>query len=122
MSECTTLIDSGRYQPPNLAILHHDRAVAMRAKGDIAGALGDFAEAIRLNPDYARAFADRGSARLTQHDVDGAIADLDAAIRIDPNDAAAFMTRACRGNTLPMSTACTSASVSAQRSASTVHR
>src|ERR1700731_1398743 len=93
ITSCSTLIASGRYQPPNLAILHHDRAVAMRAKGDIAGALGDFTEAITLNPDYARAFADRASARLTQHDVDGAIADLDAAIKIDSNDAGAFMTR-----------------------------
>ena len=65
----------------------------MRAKGDLAGALGDFTEAIKLNPDYARAFADRGSVRLTQHDLDGAIADLDTAIRLDPNDAGAFMTR-----------------------------
>ena len=93
ITSCTALINSGRYQPPNLAILHHDRGVALRAKGDIAGALSDFAEAIKLNPDYARAYADRGSARLTQHDLDGAIADLDTAIRLDANDAGAFMTR-----------------------------
>src|ERR1700689_520821 len=31
IASCTALIDSGRYQPPNLAILHHDRGVAMRA-------------------------------------------------------------------------------------------
>jgi len=85
IASCTALIDSGRYQPANLAILHHDRGVAMRAKGDLAGALGDFAEAIKLNPDYARTFADRGSVRLTQHDLDGAIADLDTAIRLDGN-------------------------------------
>src|ERR1700728_4879925 len=93
ITSCTTLIDSGRYQPANLAILRHDRGVALRAKGDIAGAIGDFTEAIKLNPDYARAFADRGGARLMQHDLDGAIADVDAAIGLDPNDAGAFMTR-----------------------------
>jgi tetratricopeptide (TPR) repeat protein len=93
IASCTALIDSGRYQPANLAILHHDRGVAARAKGDLGGALSDFAEAIGLNPDYARAFADRGSVRLAQHDLDGAIADLDTAIRLDGNDAGAFMTR-----------------------------
>ena len=93
ITSCTALLDSGRYQPPNLAILRHDRGVALRAKGDIAGAINDFAEAIKLNPDYARAYADRGSARLMQHDLDGAIADLDAAIGLEPNDAGALMTR-----------------------------
>src|ERR1700728_1619137 len=93
IASCTTLIDSGRYQPANLAILRHDRGVALRAKGDLANAVIDFSEAVTLNPDYARAFADRGSARLAQHDLDGAVADLDAAIRLDATDAAAFMTR-----------------------------
>ena len=67
----------------NLAILHHDRGMALRAKGDLAGALKDFEEAIKLDPNYARGFADRGSARFAQHDFDGAIADLDEAIRLD---------------------------------------
>ena len=93
IASCTALIDSGRYQPANLAILHHDRGVAMRAKGDLAGALNDFAAAIGFNPDYARAFADRGSVRLAQHDLEGAIADLATAIRLDGNDAGAFMPR-----------------------------
>src|SRR5579872_4896066 len=39
IASCTSLIDSGRYQPPNLAIIFHDRGVAQRAKGDLAAAL-----------------------------------------------------------------------------------
>src|SRR5271166_4488349 len=89
ITSCTALIDSGRYQQANLAILYHDRGVAKRAKGDLAAAVSDFTEAMRLNADYARAYADRGSARLMQHDLDGAIADLDTAIRLDANDAGA---------------------------------
>ncbi len=29
IASCAALIDSGRFQPANLAILHHDRGVAM---------------------------------------------------------------------------------------------
>src|SRR6516162_1116651 len=79
ITACTALIESGRYQAGNLAILHHNRGLAMRAKGDAGRALDDFTEAISLNAGYARAYADRGSVRLTQHDLDGAIADFDAA-------------------------------------------
>jgi tetratricopeptide (TPR) repeat protein len=93
IASCTVLIDSGRYQQANLAILHHDRGVAMRAKGDITAAVTNFTAAISLKPDYAHAYSDRGSARLMQHDLDSAIADLDTAIRLDANDAGAFMTR-----------------------------
>ena len=53
--------------------------MAMRGKGDLAGARNDFSEAIKLNPDYERAYADRGGVRFSQHDLDGAIGDLDAA-------------------------------------------
>ena len=42
IAACTVLIESGRYQGANLAILHHDRGLAMRAKGDAGRALDDF--------------------------------------------------------------------------------
>ena len=47
IASCTALIKSGRYQQANLAILYHDRGVAKRAKGDLAAAVSDFAEAIK---------------------------------------------------------------------------
>ena len=62
VASCTTLIDSGRYQGINLAILHDNRGMALRAEGDLAGALKDFTEAISLDPNSARAFANHGSA------------------------------------------------------------
>ena len=93
IASCTALIDSGRFQAPNLAILHHNRGIAMRAKGDLAGAQTEFTEAIKLNPEYGRAYADRGGVRFSQHDLDGAIEDLDAAIKLDATDAGAFMMR-----------------------------
>ncbi|MGA2945425.1 MAG: tetratricopeptide repeat protein, partial [Xanthobacteraceae bacterium] len=93
IAACTTLIDSGRYQPVNLAILHDNRGSAYRVKGDPTSARKDFDDAVTLNPGYARAFANRGSLLLAQHDLDGAITDLNQAISLDANDAGMFMTR-----------------------------
>jgi tetratricopeptide (TPR) repeat protein len=93
IAACTALIDSGRYEQPNLAILHYNRGIAMRAKGDLAGALGELSEAVKLDPDYAHAFAERGSIRAVQHELDGAMTDLDTALSLDANDASSFLTR-----------------------------
>src|SRR5580700_1965765 len=93
IASCTTLIDSGRYQPVNLAILHDNRGMAFRANGDLTNARSDFDQAIGLNPSYTRAYANRGSLALAQRDFDGAIADLDQAIKLDPADAGLFMAR-----------------------------
>src|ERR1700729_32289 len=82
VASCTTLIDSGRYQPVNLAILHDNRGMAFRAKGDPANARSDFDQAIGLNQNYTRAYANRGSLALAQRDFDGAIADFDQAIKL----------------------------------------
>src|SRR6185437_490143 len=50
IAACTTLISSGHYQTINLAILHDNRGMALRAKGDVDGALKDFSEAIGIDP------------------------------------------------------------------------
>src|SRR5580693_8059856 len=42
IAACTALIDSGRYQPVNLAILHDNRGSAYRVKGDPTSARKDF--------------------------------------------------------------------------------
>src|SRR5580700_5044343 len=77
ITSCTTLIDSGRYQPINLAILRDNRGMALRSQGELSNARADFDQAIALYPGYARAYANRASLFLAQRDFDGAIADLD---------------------------------------------
>ena len=49
--------------------------------------------AIRLQPDYAKAFSNRGLARVAQGDIEGAIRDFTEAIRLQPNLAVAFNNR-----------------------------
>jgi tetratricopeptide (TPR) repeat protein len=60
-------------------------------KGDCAGAIKDYGEAIRLKPDYAVAFNCRGNARFGIGDCEGAIKDYSEAIRLKPDYAVALI-------------------------------
>src|SRR5262245_28372185 len=74
---CTALLASNRYNERNRAIIHNNRGVAQRSRGDLAAAIADYDEAVRLNPDYARAYSNRGNAFYERGEHDRAIADLD---------------------------------------------
>ncbi|HMF20557.1 MAG TPA: tetratricopeptide repeat protein [Pseudolabrys sp.] len=60
---------------------------------DYDRAIYDYNEAIRLDPNNARAIFYRGAAYGNKDDLDRAIADFNEAIRLDPNHARAFYNR-----------------------------
>ncbi|MBD2775755.1 serine protease [Iningainema tapete] len=62
-------------------------------KGDFKGAIGDYTEALHLNPNYAEAYLDRGRTRYESGDKQGAISDFNQALRINPNLAIAYNNR-----------------------------
>src|SRR4051812_3359519 len=64
-----------------------------RPDSDPDGKIADFTEAIRLKPDYARAYYYRGLVLSDIDDYDGAIRDYTEAIRLDPNHARVFLHR-----------------------------
>jgi tetratricopeptide (TPR) repeat protein len=51
---------------PAAALAYFYRALAWKAKGDLARAIADYDQAIALNRNYAEAYAQRGLARLQQ--------------------------------------------------------
>jgi tetratricopeptide (TPR) repeat protein len=69
------------------------RANLRAQKGDLDGAIEDYSEVIRLEPDSG-AFTSRGDNREKKGDLDGAMEDYNQAIRIKPDDARAFSSRA----------------------------
>jgi tetratricopeptide (TPR) repeat protein len=54
-----------------------NRGVARKEQGDVAGAIADFTETLRLNPQDALAYFKRGNLHQIQGDVAEAIADYE---------------------------------------------
>ncbi|KAB8332687.1 tetratricopeptide repeat protein [Scytonema tolypothrichoides VB-61278] len=62
-------------------------------KGDYKGAIVDFNEFLRLNPNGFKAYYNRGLARQKLGDYEGAIIDFDKYLRFNPNDVEARQNR-----------------------------
>lgn len=62
------------------------RGIGWMAQGELANAVKDFTEAIRLNPASAENYYARGRARDLQHDYDRALKDYDRSIQLDPEN------------------------------------
>lgn len=92
-ASCTRVIDSGQWSGTELAWAYSNRGNVHLAKGDLARAIKDFDEAIKLDPTYADAFYNRGVAFSDKNELDRAIQDFDQAIKFKPEDAGALSGR-----------------------------
>src|SRR4029077_216216 len=79
---CSAVISSGASNSQNLAVAFNNRGLAFRARGDIAHALADYDEAVRLDPGYAGVFNNRGVTLHDKGELDRALADYNEAIRL----------------------------------------
>jgi tetratricopeptide (TPR) repeat protein len=71
---------------------HVEQGIAFE-QGDYEAAMLEYDEAIRLDPEYARAYYDRGTIYSTLGQYEQAILEYDEAIRLDPKDVWAFGNR-----------------------------
>jgi tetratricopeptide (TPR) repeat protein len=71
-----------------------DRVLARCSVGDLAGALIDVNEVLRIDPLDAEAYNHRGNISYGQRDLPSALADLNEALRLRPDFADALLTRA----------------------------
>lgn len=102
VSGCNLVIQSGKTTEKQLAVVYHRRGRAFWEKRDYEHAIGDFDEAIRLDPNLALAYADRCFARaqlaqIRNLDVGGelrsALKDCNEALRRWENYSVAHTTR-----------------------------
>jgi tetratricopeptide (TPR) repeat protein len=80
--------------PANHASFYRERGIAAYGSGDFLGAIGNFDEAIQLNPNDAQSYNIRGNVWDELGILERALADYDEAIRIDPNNPGVFHDRA----------------------------
>jgi len=90
---CTRLIQSGRFNNKNLAIIFNNRGTGYSRKGEYDRAIRDFDAALRLKPDDASAFYNRGIAYYGKGQYDQAIRDFTEAIRLKPDYTSAYGNR-----------------------------
>jgi tetratricopeptide (TPR) repeat protein len=69
---------------------HLEAGRALASADDMQGAIREFGEAIRLEPQLAAAYFERGQVLFKNGNSEGAIADFETATRIDPQQAMAF--------------------------------
>ncbi len=75
------------------AVAAFEQGYAAHRKGKFSAAIADYTEAIRLDPNYAKAYNNRAMAYQAKRDLNRAIADFSAAISISPTLAAAYLNR-----------------------------
>jgi tetratricopeptide (TPR) repeat protein len=71
----------------------YDRGLDKSNKKDYKGAIEDFNEVLRLDPNFTIAYYNRGYARSELKDYKGAIEDYNQYIRVNPNDADGYVNR-----------------------------
>lgn len=90
---CTRAIKSGDLSAEGAAVAHYNRgAILSRRRNGMERALGDFDEALRLDPKAATYVA-RGVLRASRRNYEEALADLTEAIRMDETLAEAHLQR-----------------------------
>lgn len=77
---------------PTHYLAYYNRAVEKKKLGDYAGAITDFSEAIKINPDY-KTYYGRAKSKEALQDIQGAIMDFTKAIEINPDHLGSYFDR-----------------------------
>ena len=91
---CTSLIEDAAQIPEVRAEAYLNRGIVAEAQGDDHGAIADYSDAIKLNPDYGVLYHYRGLAYERDDKIALAIADYTKALALDPSDTEALSYRA----------------------------
>jgi Flp pilus assembly protein TadD len=71
---------------PDEAMAHCDLGTALKAQGDLDGAIAEYRDALRLQPDNAMAHYDLGRVLWAKGDREAAFEEFHTAHRLAPNE------------------------------------
>jgi tetratricopeptide (TPR) repeat protein len=91
---CKSLAETHVDRPQSLALVYNNLATARVVNGEYAGAIGDYTESIKHDPNSARAFNNRGIAYQRNGDRERALADFSRALSISSDYVPALANRA----------------------------
>jgi tetratricopeptide (TPR) repeat protein len=94
IASCTAVIDSGHFSGRPLAAAYNQRGYARTLKRSLGDAETDLDQAIRIDPDYAEAYANRANFWTVSNKPDRAMTDAEAAVRLNPVLPIAWFVRA----------------------------
>ena len=90
---CSQIIAEKNSTAEAKALAFRNRGMARADAGANDLAIGDFNDALALNPNDAATLSNRGHARLSRGDTDGAIGDFSAAIALAPTNTGHLISR-----------------------------
>jgi tetratricopeptide (TPR) repeat protein len=91
---CRSLAETHVDKPQSLALVYNNLATARVVNGEYAGAIGDYTESIKNDPNSAKAFNNRGIAYQRNGDGARALADFSQALSISSDYVPALANRA----------------------------
>jgi tetratricopeptide (TPR) repeat protein len=93
MRDNAALAQTAPTDPANLAEVYTDRGLAYFAVADLAHAIADFDDAVRLDHKNERAYFNRGCIRGQQGDYAAAIQDFTQVLTLNPHNGDALLDR-----------------------------
>jgi len=80
---CDLALKNGILKRTDIASTYVNRGIVRSLSGDQEGAIADYNQALKINPELAEAFANRGAAYIRQTEYSKALAELDQALAMD---------------------------------------
>lgn len=93
IEDYTRAIERMPANDPGLSRSYSYRGVARAAKGDYEGAIADYTEVLRLDPNDLTAYTNRGAARYRLRDYKGSMEDYTQVLHLDPSNVLAYGNR-----------------------------